>query len=93
MKFRELHVRYPVLTRDELQRYLDQEYTRNSKSRDMLLSYHLRRGNMIRVRRGIYATVPPGSDPQTYPVDPYLIAAKSAPDAVLAYHTAPRITW
>jgi predicted transcriptional regulator of viral defense system len=40
------------------------------------------------VRRGLYAVVPPGADPETYPIDPYLVAAKMAEDAVLAYHTA-----
>jgi predicted transcriptional regulator of viral defense system len=32
--------------------------------------------------------IPVGSDPATYAVDPFLIAAKLADDAVLAYHTA-----
>ena len=40
------------------------------------------------IRRGLYATVPPGSDPSSTPIDPYLVAAKMTEDAVLAYHTA-----
>ncbi len=40
------------------------------------------------MRRGLYAVVAPGNTPETCPVDPYLVAAKSADDAVLAYHTA-----
>ena len=40
------------------------------------------------MRRGLYAVIPPGADPGSYPVDPYLVAAKLTPDAVLSHHTA-----
>jgi predicted transcriptional regulator of viral defense system len=36
----------------------------------------------------LYATVPFGADPGSSTVDPYLVAAKLTPDAVLSYHTA-----
>ena len=78
----------PVLTSDELQEWLDKAYSRNKRSREALLSYHLRQGNLLRIRRGLYAVVPPGGEVATCPVDPYLVAAKSSNDAVLAYHTA-----
>ena len=42
----------------------------------------------LRVRRGLYAVIPPGADPGSYPVDPCLVAAKLTPDAVLSHHTA-----
>jgi predicted transcriptional regulator of viral defense system len=88
MGLQELFARQPVLTRDELEAHLDQEHSRNRRSRESLLSYHLREGHLLRIRRGLYAVVPPGGDPETCPIDPYLVAAKSADDAVLAYHTA-----
>ncbi len=53
-----------------------------------LLAYHLQRGHIVRIRKGLYYTIPRGADPKTYPIDPYLIASKMTPDAVLAYHTA-----
>jgi predicted transcriptional regulator of viral defense system len=40
------------------------------------------------VRRGLFASVPPGASPKNSPVDPYLVAAKLTDDATLAYHTA-----
>jgi len=88
MNLPQLAFHQPVLTLSELQRWLDQGHSANKRSREALLSYHLRQGRLLRVRRGLYAVVAPGSDPQTSPVDPYLIAAKMAEDAVLAYHTA-----
>ena len=40
------------------------------------------------MRRGLYATVPPGSDAATFQPDPFLLAGHLAPDAVVAYHAA-----
>ena len=40
------------------------------------------------IRRGIYAVVPPGMAADTFQVDPYLLATKLAPDAVIAHHSA-----
>ena len=43
---------------------------------------------LVSVERGLYAVIPPGEDPTSYSIDPYLIAAKMASDAVLSYRTA-----
>jgi predicted transcriptional regulator of viral defense system len=56
--------------------------------RQALLTYHLKQGHILRLRQGLYATVPPGMDAKTYPTDSFLIASRLTPDAVLAYHTA-----
>ena len=53
-----------------------------------LLAHHLAAGHLVRVRRGLYATVPRGVRPETAGVDPYLIAAQLTDDAVVAYHAA-----
>lgn len=57
-------------------------------SRDSTLAYHEKHGHLLRVRRGLYVTVPAGTPPQLVAVDSYALAAKLAPDAVLGYHTA-----
>jgi len=36
----------------------------------------------------LYAVIPAEADPDSYPVDPFLVAAKMIPDAVLSHHTA-----
>jgi len=46
-----------------------------------LLRYHVEKGHILSIRRGLYAT-PTGA------ADPYLLASKIASDAVLAYHAA-----
>jgi predicted transcriptional regulator of viral defense system len=48
----------------------------------------LKAGQILRVRRGLYATVPRGTKPQHAQVDPYLVAGKLTDDAVIAYHAA-----
>ncbi len=47
-----------------------------------------RTGRVVRVRRGLYAVIPAGASPGSYPVDPFLIAAKLTTDAFLSHHTA-----
>ena len=42
----------------------------------------------MRVRGGLYAVVPRGTDAAAAPVDPYLVATKLSSDATVAYHAA-----
>lgn len=79
----------PVLTHAEVVAdLLGKDARRSPRTVDSLLAYHVQSGRLLRVRRGLYVAVPPGNAPETYPVDPFLVAAKAADDAVLAYHTA-----
>jgi predicted transcriptional regulator of viral defense system len=63
---------------------------RSANTSNTLLRKHVAAGRILRVRRGLYATVPRGADPETAPVDPYLLATALAGDAVIAYHAALR---
>jgi len=79
---------HPVFTYEEFAVFLDREKPRSAKTRQALLAYHQKRGRIVGVRRGLYAVVPLGVDPNTCPVDAYLLAGKITEDAVLGYHTA-----
>ena len=85
MKLDVFFSRHPVFTVQELDDYLGDV---NKKTRTQLLNYHRRSGRILSVRRGLYAVVPTGMDPETYFPDPYLLASMMTTDAVLAYHTA-----
>ncbi len=61
---------------------------KNRNTLDNLLAYHLQKGHIVRIRQGLYYTIPRGANAKTHPIDPYLIASKMTPDATLAYHTA-----
>lgn len=79
---------HPVFSRAELVAHLRADSSSNPKAVDALLRYHVRAGHLLKLRRGLYAVVPPGSSPGTCFVDPYLVASRLAGDAVLGYHTA-----
>ncbi|MCX5855866.1 MAG: type IV toxin-antitoxin system AbiEi family antitoxin domain-containing protein, partial [Deltaproteobacteria bacterium] len=88
MKLENFFRRHPVFTGEEMTAFLASEGPRNSRTQEALLVYHVKTGRLVRVRRGLYAVVPPGASAETYPVDPFLLASRMTKDAVLAYHTA-----
>ncbi len=88
MKLNEFLSHHAVFTVDELDRFLSDRGSGKPNTRKSLLTYYRSQGRIVRVRRGLYVTVPLGADPASSPVDPYLVAAKMTADAVLAYHTA-----
>jgi predicted transcriptional regulator of viral defense system len=79
---------HPVFTRQEFAEARDSEGTRGRRTTDSLLRKHVASGRLLRVRSGVYAVVPRGTDPTHATVDPYLVATKLAPDATVAYHAA-----
>jgi len=85
MSLHDFFASHPVFSTEELAAL---KKDKSRWTRKGLLAHHRKQGRILPVRRGLYAVVPPGSDPESYPVDPYLVTAKSAADAVLAYHTA-----
>jgi predicted transcriptional regulator of viral defense system len=53
-----------------------------------VLKQHVSAGNLLRVRRGIYAQVLRGVPPDRAVVDAYVLTTHLAPDSVVAYHAA-----
>ena len=80
--------RHPVFTGEELAAYLAANGCAGDRTQESLLAYHTRAGRLLRVRRGLFAVIPPGADGNAHPVDPYLVAAKLTGDSVLSHHTA-----
>lgn len=79
---------HPVFTGKDLADHLSSLGEVGGRAQEALLAYHRRTGRVVQVRRGLYTVIPPGADPDSYPVDPFLVAAKLTPDAVLSHHTA-----
>ena len=88
MRLNEFFARHPVFTVHEMANFLAKRGSESRWTRYALLTHHLKRGHILRVCRGLYAVVPPGADPNSSPVDSFLLAAKMTDDAILAYHTA-----
>jgi len=81
---------HPVFTRETLVRHLVDVGGRapNPATVRELLRYHQRTGHILAVRRGLFASIPPGSAQESAPIDAYLVGAMGCPGGVLAYHTA-----
>jgi predicted transcriptional regulator of viral defense system len=88
MKLDAFFANQPLFTSAEFSRFLNAHGTPNPFTQRSLLAYHRQQGRILLLRRGLYAVVPPGVSREEAPVDPYLLASRLAPEAVLAYHTA-----
>ena len=84
----EFFAKHPVFTVDELTEFLSKRGSVSKWTRKALLAHHRKKGRVLHICRGMYAAIPHGTDPDSYPVDPYLVGAKMTKDAVLGYHTA-----
>ncbi len=80
--------RHPVFTGEELAEHLSDGGLPGARTQESLVAYHTRTGRLVRIRRGLFAVIPPEADGDTYPIDPYLIASRLTPDSVLSHHTA-----
>ena len=79
---------HPVFRHEEFVAAPSRGRSRSRQTSHNILAHHLAAGHLVRVRRGLYATVPRGVLPAKAAVDPYLIATKLTDDAVVAYHAA-----
>ncbi|MEZ5065875.1 MAG: type IV toxin-antitoxin system AbiEi family antitoxin domain-containing protein [bacterium] len=78
---------HPVFTREEIVA-AHTGAGRSSRTTTNLLARHVAGGRLLRIRQGLYATVPPGASADSFSPDPYLVAGRSRDDAVVAYHSA-----
>ena len=88
MSLKQFFATHPVFTTEDLVEHRGRNNSESRWTRKAILAQYRKQGRLVLVRRGLYAVVPPGSNPETFTPDPYLLAAKITDDAVLAYHTA-----
>ncbi len=77
-----------VFTFEEIVAALSETRAMNRSTLQNLLAYHRQQGHIIRIRRGLYYSVPKGVDPDNCPIDAFLVASRMSNDAVLGYRTA-----
>jgi len=87
MKPRAYFARHPVFTHEEFVR-AHTAAGRSEHTSNAALAQGIEAGRLIRVRRGLYASVVPDCATEAAQPDPYLVATKLRPDAVVAYHGA-----
>lgn len=77
---------HPVFTLGQFQEMVGGQATASTiRTR---IKYHLSRGRLKLVEKGVYAVVPPGIETRRSVPDRFLVAAALREDAVLAYHSA-----
>ena len=70
--------RHPVFTGEELAEHLSTSGRAGARTQESLVAYHTRTGRLVRIRRGLFAVIPPEADGDTYQVEPM-------PDSVQTY--------
>ncbi len=88
MNIKTFLAKHAVFTRAELEEALRTDYSTDRNVANARLAHHVRVGHVVQIQRGLYASVPTGTDPSSFVPDPWLTAAKMADDAVIAYHSA-----
>jgi predicted transcriptional regulator of viral defense system len=76
----------PVFNRAQYARAVGRDA--GDKAVTTMLSQHLKAGNIRRIARGVFASVPKHGDAKSWAVDRFLAASRLRPDAVIAYHSA-----
>jgi len=79
---------HPVFTLEEYAQFRAEKGSAHPRTIETLLSEHMKAGRILRIRRGLYASVPPGGDVEKSTVNMYLLATHLTPDAFVAYHAA-----
>jgi predicted transcriptional regulator of viral defense system len=88
MKPMEYFATHPVFRFEDFASAHRQGDARKPVASQAALRQHVRAGHLLHVRRGLYAVVPRGTFAESLPIDPFLLASRLAPDAVIAYHAA-----
>ena len=88
MRSTDFFATHPLFTHEEYRVARGARGERSPRTADSLLTRHAAAGKVLHVRRGLYAAVPAGATPDSFLVDPFLLATKLAPDAAVAYHAA-----
>ena len=78
--------KHPVFRRDEYAAAVGRRP--GDKTVTAMLAQHLRAGNIKRIGRGVFASVPKHADARTWVIDRFLAASRFRRNGIFAYHSA-----
>jgi predicted transcriptional regulator of viral defense system len=78
----------PIFRFDEFRSLHTVRGQRSAATTATVLKQAVKAGRLVNLRRGLYATVPPGAAPDALDIDPFVLACRLAPDAAIGYRTA-----
>jgi predicted transcriptional regulator of viral defense system len=79
---------HPIFRFDEFRTAHSARARRSPATTATVLKQAVKAGRLVNLRRGLYATVPPGRRAAAADLDPFVLACRLAPDATLAYRSA-----
>jgi predicted transcriptional regulator of viral defense system len=88
MKLKPFFESHSIFRYEELAAYMQAHGSNRPANCRQQLSYHHKVGNLVHIRKFLYAVKPSTIEEKLHWIDPYLIASKSTEDAILGYHTA-----
>jgi len=88
MNIEQFFFEHPVFRLNDFVRWKTGYGAYNKQAINSQIQHYLRSGRLLRVRRELYAVIPPNETSESLSVDPYLIAGKVTDDSILAFHTA-----
>jgi predicted transcriptional regulator of viral defense system len=95
MRLNNFFAKHPIFTTEDIAQFyvsdgpsLHRAGKDNHGTLKALLAYHRKEGHIVRIRRGLYYSIPTGFDKNSYAIDQYLIASKMTDDAIISHHAA-----
>jgi len=85
MNYKEFFNSHPVFTIEELRSALKKEKITSIHNN---LKYHLKKGRIRNIKRGVYYAIPEGSSPDKFQPDCILVASRLSKEAVIGFHSA-----
>lgn len=79
---------HPVFRTEEFVDFHAVQGGRSPATSATVLKHAVAAGRLLHIRRGLYAVVPRGVSPDRARIDPFLLASRHTPDAVVAFHGA-----
>ena len=88
MKLKNFFAQHPVFRYEEFAQFMIEHGVSRPASWRQQLSYHHKVGNIIRIRKSLYAVKPPFVNRDQLWIDPLLIAGQVSPNAIISHHSA-----
>jgi predicted transcriptional regulator of viral defense system len=79
---------HPIFRFDEFRVFHSVRGRRSAATTATVLKQAIKAGRLLNLRRGLYATVPPGAQAGSFDIDPFVLACRLAPDAAVCYQSA-----
>lgn len=78
----------PIFSTAQVRHFLSENGTTGNRAAEAWLAYYQKNARIVRIKQGLYATVPQDAEFDTFVPDAFLLASRITEDSVLVYHTA-----